>query len=619
MNDSLKRMRLLFVLNLGLVCHAQSVEIDSVDATLGKIDMMVKQKELYPEIFLNPEFLLAKYKRVSGEERVRTLLRLYTSYIYKSTDTAKKFNSEAKELSLKIGYDQGELSALYNDAYLLFVMGRFEDAMNLMASVKKRVDFAKDPTVYADFATLRSDIYTERGQYDLALETGLKLLDLAEKSGNDYAHMKANAALSHYYLRIENYRKALSYCIRGIDFIIKLREMKYIFQKVDEIARMTAKLGNSKKALEVYDFYLNLEKKLPPPGSYIQSVVYMNMAEIYMDAGNFIKAQDYLSRSLRLCLENNYGFRIPRAYYLEGELSLNRMDTLNAILNYEKSLEAAESINAFGLVKSTSAILGELYEKSNRFAKAYEYKTLHKAILDSLFSNEKDQRIIILEARRKIKDVTQQNKILELEYESQQDRYRNMILIVLSALIFTTLAILAYLKLRTKNRILYDRTIELAQVQLGLQDQLSIIKNGVSHNNVPGKNGHNTDQIQTIDEELKNIILGKLEKLEKSHFFLDQGCNLHQLAEKLKTNHKYLSQVINQEKKSNFNNYINELRINYLLARLLKDEEFRNNKLSYIAVSVGYNNLNTFNAAFKKRQGILPSYFIDQLNSKANA
>lgn len=619
MNHPLKSLRLLFVLNLGLVCHAQSVELDSVDATLGKIEMLVKQKDLFPEIFLNPEYLLAKYKGVSGEERVKTLLQLYNSYIYKSTETAKKFNSEALELSLKLNYERGELNARYNEAYLFFVLGSFEEAMNKMASVKQRVDFDHYPKIYADFATLRSDIYTERGQYDLALETGLRLLDLAERSGNDYAHMKANAALSHYYLRMENFPVARSYCMRGIDYVIKLREMKYIFPKIDEIARMTSKLGNGKKALEVYDFYLDLEKKLPPPGNYIQSVVYMNMAEIYMDEGNFIKAQDYLRRSLQLCLENNYGFRIPRAYNLLGDLNLKRMDTLHAILNYEKSLEAAESINAFGLVKSTSALLGDLYEKSNQFAKAYEYKTLHKAILDSLFSNEKEQRIIILEARRKIKDVTQQNKILELEYGAQQGRYRNMILIVLSAMIITALAFFAYLKLRSKNKILYERTIELAQVQLQLRDQLSSFKNGASHNKVPGKNGHSPDPTQTIDEELKRIIMGKLEKLEKSNFFLDQGCNLYQLAEKLKTNHKYLSQVINQEKKSNFNNYINELRINYLLARLLKDEEFRNSKLSYIAVSVGYNNLNTFNAAFKKRQGILPSYFIDQLNGKAKA
>lgn len=104
--------------------------------------------------------------------------------------------------------------------------------------------------------------------------------------------------------------------------------------------------------------------------------------------------------------------------------------------------------------------------------------------------------------------------------------------------------------------------------------------------------------------------------MEEETFFLDPKCNLRSLADLLQTNQKYLSQVINHEKKSNFNNYINGLRINHLLNRLLEDKEYRKNKLSYIATSSGFNNLNTFYSAFKKRLGILPSYFIEKLNKE---
>jgi YesN/AraC family two-component response regulator len=119
-----------------------------------------------------------------------------------------------------------------------------------------------------------------------------------------------------------------------------------------------------------------------------------------------------------------------------------------------------------------------------------------------------------------------------------------------------------------------------------------------------------------MDEDLKNIILAKLERYEEKQFFLDPKCSLGTLSDELQTNQKYLSQVINNEKKSNFNNYINGLRINYLLDRLIEDPEFRNSKLGYIARASGFNNSNTFYSAFKKRLGILPSYFIKQLNEE---
>jgi YesN/AraC family two-component response regulator len=470
--------------------------------------------------------------------------------------------------------------------------------------------------VKADCATLKSDIYTERGQFDMALETGLKLLDLSEKTKNAYVSMKANAALSHYYLRVGNYTLARTYCLKGLDLIIELKEVKYIFPKIDEMARMTAKLGDLKKALYIYDYYLKLERKLTPPGSYIESVVYMNIADIYTKEARYDEARQYLTNALKLCYEHNYRFRIPRALILQGELQLKQNDTLNAIKSYEKSLETAEEINAFDVVKSNSAILGNLYEATHQFTKAYEYKTLHRAITDSLFSDEKEQRINLLETRRKIKDVTQENKVLALENEAQRARYRSVLLILVFALTITGLAFFSYLKVKGKNRLLYDRTVELASVQLQMHEKLRAFQKSETKGVTTYKDATSPKQSQGLDGEVKDIILGKLKKLEEKHFYIDQNCNLYQLSEQLKTNPKYLSQVINQEKKSNFNNYINELRINYLLARLLKDPEFRKNKLSYIAVSVGYNNLNTFNSAFKKRQGILPSFFIDQLNSQ---
>lgn len=159
------------------------------------------------------------------------------------------------------------------------------------------------------------------------------------------------------------------------------------------------------------------------------------------------------------------------------------------------------------------------------------------------------------------------------------------------------------------------RAIQLTKIQVGMKEKLANYQKWPSATNATKIRPSLSKSYSVIDKDVQDIILIKLEKLEKQLFFLDANCSLHQLAEQLKTNPKYLSQVINQAKKTNFNNYINELRINYLLPKLLTDLEYRNNKLYYIAISLGFNNLNTFNSAFKKRLGILPSYFIEELNN----
>lgn len=588
---------------------------DSVDYYLNSVHNLVDYKDVFKEEFLDIDYLLSKNEHAQGKEKVITLLKLYTAYIYKSDGSANTYNEQALELSQRIGFQQGTLQAKYNKAYLQFVKGNFDNSMGMLKEVQFLVGPNTYPKVYADIVTLKSYIYTERGEYDKALETGLKLLDNAEKTENEYIAMKANSALSHYYLRIENYSKSLSYCLKGLHYILKLKKTEYIYPKIDEIARMTAKLNDPKGALKVYAFFLEIEKKLPPAGSYISASVHSNMANIYMTIGENEKALVHISKALEINFANNYRFRIPRALTVQAELYLQTKDTSEAILNYEKSIEAAESIDAFDVVKRNSQVLGELYERTNQLVKSYDYKALSQAISDSLFTNEKDQKIIILETKRKVKEVVQKKKMLELEHMAQKAQFRGIIIILILLLITSGISIFSYLKVKKKNKLLLLRTVDLAEIQLKMSEKLSEIQYSESQWTVERKSANTPKTQPRIDKDIKNIILNKLANLEKENFFLDPQCNLHQLSEQLKTNPKYLSQVINQEKKSNFNNYINELRINFLLPKLLKDIEFRNSKLSYIAISLGYNNLNTFNSAFKKRLGILPSNFINELNN----
>lgn len=612
------KIPLLFIITFHCaLLHAQRTQQDSIRTYFQQITKLVESKENVNGDFFNTELLLSRNTQLENKETVHILLDLFVAHIYKSDILASKYNDRALELAQKIGYERGILNAKYNQAYLLFVKGHFDTSMNMVLEIEKIVDYQSYTEIYGDIATLKSDIYTEKGEYDKALETGLKLLERAEKTKHDYLLMKANAALSHYYLRIENYSKSLSYCLAGLHYILKLKQTQYIYPKIDEIARMTAKLKDPLGALKAYAFYIDIEKKIPSPGSYIQSSVYMNMGDLYMSINDLEKARQYLSLALDMMYENQYLFRIPRALTMQAELFLKTADTVNAQRSYEKSIAAAERIEAFDVIKSNSKILSDLYTRTHQLSKAYEYKTLFRAIKDSLFTNEKEQKILLLETKRNIKEVIQEKKILELENIAQQERFNTIIIILALLFIISGLAIFSYLKVKQKNKLLMTRAIQLTKIQLRMKEKLEDYQTK-KEDHRPKNTVKTSKNNSLIDKDVQDIILCKLEKLEKQHFFLDPNCSLHQLAEQLKTNPKYLSQVINQAKKTNFNNYINELRINYLLPKLLTDLEYRNNKLNYIAISLGFNNLNTFNSAFKKRLGILPSYFIEELNNESN-
>ena len=56
----------------------------------------------------------------------------------------------------------------------------------------------------------------------------------------------------------------------------------------------------------------------------------------------------------------------------------------------------------------------------------------------------------------------------------------------------------------------------------------------------------------SINLELEQTVLLKLEKFEKSKIYLDSTFNINKLAKQLNTNTSYLSSIVNEKKRKNF-------------------------------------------------------------------
>lgn len=119
--------------------------------------------------------------------------------------------------------------------------------------------------------------------------------------------------------------------------------------------------------------------------------------------------------------------------------------------------------------------------------------------------------------------------------------------------------------------------------------------------------------VNIVSDDLAQTILKELEIFEAKELFLNKGITLSNVAKKIKTNSKYLSEVINIHKRKNFAAYINDLRIDYAINRLTTDRKFRSYKIPFIAEELGYNNEQAFTLAFKKRTGITLSTYLKEI------
>ena len=113
----------------------------------------------------------------------------------------------------------------------------------------------------------------------------------------------------------------------------------------------------------------------------------------------------------------------------------------------------------------------------------------------------------------------------------------------------------------------------------------------------------------TLSEDQKISLISKLEHLvQVEKIFINEKLSIEDIAIKLDTNSKYISQIINETFNKNFYNYINSYRIEE--AKLMLRSELSDKySILGIAQSVGFVSKSPFNVAFKRITGLTPTEF----------
>lgn len=122
-----------------------------------------------------------------------------------------------------------------------------------------------------------------------------------------------------------------------------------------------------------------------------------------------------------------------------------------------------------------------------------------------------------------------------------------------------------------------------------------------------------------VPEETEQMILQKLNKFEAGKKYINSDMSIALLASQIDTNTKYLSDVINRHKGKNFNGYINELRINYIIDKIKNNPVYFNYKVSYLASECGFSSHSSFTTVFKSVTGISPTAFMDFLKKRTES
>jgi len=441
--------------------------------------------------------------------------------------------------------------------------------------------------------------YHQRYDYEKAFKNYLKVMRLSLKNGNKNYEVTA----------LNNIAEIKNDIGKNIEALGLYKKCLYIEkgkENQNSIIEISLNLSESFRYAKEYDsasyYYNRVIGKVRQENSYLLNKALINEGINQYYKNEFSQAETLLNEGITYVNLNSKGHKkyyILANYYL-GKLSeyYQRKNTEEYFLKVD-SLLTTDNI-VIPQVQDAYNYLITYYKENNNSQKEVHY--LNKLVkfneivstrninVSNKINSEFDTPELLKNRDTLIKSLQTKNKDLTIEKTS----------LIIVLLIIISLCILQYQKQKK-----YKQRFE------------DVIKE-VNRKNVSQKREINKSQVTslTIDVEIVNNILKRLETFESKKGFLKSTITIRSLAKKISTNTKYLSKVINTHKEKSFINYINDLRIDYILKELQINSTLQRYKIVGVAKEAGFNSADSFSTAFKKKTGISPSYYIKSLKNK---
>lgn len=502
-----------------------------------------------------------------------------------------------------------------------YVMLHFDEdlpnALKYLDSLQRITRNSKENIYPARVYLLRGNLYFKTDNLQAALNNYILGLKYAKEKGNKrqiaMAHISI-AYLNNYIGKHAETAKVLKHYAYDVDYMnedeknslkLNLADAYIEINKMDSAyALIQEGLLDSKKNKDVYRYYQNLGL----------------LGYYHLHLKNYQKAIDGLSECKKYFFANhNIDSKRNQHYTL---LYLGK--SYAGLQEKEKATEFFRKIDS--LVLKTNYIYPELRDVYTYLIDYYKENNDKEKQLYYVDRFLKVDQVLYTQFRYISRELPRRYDTPELQQEKENitnelTKRKSLFYIVLSLLLISHLLFInvyfKYKKSEKNYKKIAQDLIQSVNEKTVRKDRDPEVREEILSEPLQTENTENSDDktSRTISEDIARNILKELEIFENKDQFLNKGITLGSLAKKIKTNSKYLSEIINTYKGKNFATYLNDLRIDYAISRLANDKKFRSYKIPFIAEELGYNNEQAFTLAFKKRTGTPLSVYLKEIEN----
>ncbi|MDP5198987.1 helix-turn-helix domain-containing protein [Flavobacterium sp. DG2-3] len=280
------------------------------------------------------------------------------------------------------------------------------------------------------------------------------------------------------------------------------------------------------------------------------------------------------------------------------------------VRQYEKALPYFEKVdNLFNIKGYLRTDQREMYELLIKYYKNNGNTDLQLYNIDQLLKadNILNETFKYLVGKINKEYNTQELKIEKqnLKNELQRKNFKYSVLTGFTSLLFLSFVFMTYRYY--KNRRIYRQKFDEQMIQIS-----------TSENKAKPKQKIEKPLLSDINPETVTTILKQLDKFEIDKKFLEKDWSLSKLSAAFKSNPTYLSSIIRHYKEKGFSEYINDLKIDYLMSLLYNNKLVRNYTNKALAEEAGFSSTQRFVNAFKTKTGMPTAYFVEQIKKGKN-
>lgn len=533
-------------------------------------------------IFKTPDTLLLLkdydylFDRIEQLQSDSTRQSLYLKSFLLKAKTEKNYEEIINGYKNYVHYSPEKLKLVYADS--MIYSGKQSKENNLIGSA------------YLS----KGIVYYGMKRHQEALDNYLIANEFISKTTDKYLIYKIKYNIGHIKYYLGFYNEAISLFRECITYFENEDARGYL-NSIHSLGLCYNKIGN-------YDLCSETNKKGLIEGKRLGNMD-MNSYFIHSEGINQYAKKNYkeaikqINTSLPVIKENKDFANEAVGYFYIGKSYWQLNENETALPFFEKVVEIIDAKNYIrpDLRENYELMISYYKSKDNLKSQLYYIRKLLKidSILESRYQylserihKEYDTKKLLLDKK-------------DIEDRLNNRKYNDLILGLVISCLFISLIVVSYR---------YTRNKKIYRQKFGeLMRNSTTPKIEVKHEPIG---------ITDINEETVKLLLKQLEKFEKDKKFIEKDLTSNKLATTFGSNVKYLSKIIYHYRGKKLVNYINDLKVDYLISLLQKDKRLRNYTNKSLAEEVGFSSTQRFANAFFARTGMPTSFFIEELKKE---